>query len=463
MKKLEKMLFTFILFVFACNNVFAKEFKMQYDSVCTVERTYTIYQMFYKEDGAYKVSSDWKEFYTTGAGKNRVAFDENDVLINVEGSVYADDFVKDAAEYAKGLEGIEKKATCTDDYSTFDIEEDGYYLIKSSKGNAAMIIDFPQMDYILDKNRDPILELEISEGINRYTSYDVNIDDELNFVFSAVVEGNQLEHIVEFIVPEGLSFEPEDMVVDYLNPGDYEIIYEGLRNPNSSFGIKITDKYMSDLYNNVNLYQSMKYTFTFTGKINENINVSTEGNSKANVFKAILYYGDSNMEKSINIRTWGYSLITGYYGADNKLVKVPNVHYSISKDSKGEELLSFVKISEGTYRLAKSNDTNKVTDLVNNNDSDIVLLGLDSGTYYVFQNTVPYGYKASESSAITLEIEDGNEINLKNYSKIFLVTPQSVMLPTTGGTGTTLIITIGLMMFVLSLSAIITKMRKNIN
>ena len=106
MKKLEKMLFAFVLFVFSCSNVFAQEFKMLYDSTCVVERTYTIYQMFYVEDGAYKVSSDWKEFYTNGAGKSRVAFDENDVLINVEGSVYADDFVKDAVEYAKGLEDM---------------------------------------------------------------------------------------------------------------------------------------------------------------------------------------------------------------------------------------------------------------------------------------------------------------------------------------------------------------------
>lgn len=463
MKKLEKILFVFMLLIFFCNNVFAKEFKMQYDSACVVERTYTIYQMFYVEDGAYKVSSDWKDFYTTGAGKNRMTFDENDVLINVDGSVYADDFVRDAVEYAKTLTGVEKKATCTEDYSTFDIEEDGYYLITSSKGNAAMIIDFPKMDYIVDKNRDPILELEIIDGLDRFTSYDVNIDDELNFVYSAVVDGTQTEHIVEFIVPEGLTIDPTKMVVDLLNPDDYEIIYDGLKNENASFGIKITDEYLADLYNNVNHYQSMKYTFSFKGKINENINVSTEGSSKANVFKAILYYGDSNMERSINIRTWGYSIITGYYDTDNKLVKVPNVHYNISKDSKGEKILSFVKISDGVYRLATSNDTNKVTDLVNNSGSDIVLLGLDSGTYYTFQKMVPYGYKASDSGVISLEINEENEINLKFYSKVFLVTPQSVMLPTTGGTGTTLIITIGLMMFVLSLSAIITKMRKAIN
>lgn len=457
MKKLEKILFVFMLLIFSCNNVFAKEFKMQYDSACVVERTYTIYQMFYVEDGAYKVSSDWKDFYTTGAGKDRVSFDENDVLINVEGSVYADDFVKDAVEYAKELVGVEKEATCTDDYSTFDIEEDGYYLITSSKGNAAMIIDFPKMDYIVDKNRDPILELEIIEGLDCFTSYDVNIDDELSFVYSAVADGSQTEHIVEFVVPEGLTIDPTKMVVDMLNPEDYEIIYDGLENENASFGIKITDEYLASLYSN---NQNMKYTFSFTGKINENINVSTEGSSKANVFKAILYYGDSNMEKSINLRTWGYSLITGYYDTDSNLVGVPNVHYSISKDSKGEEVLNFVKISDGTYRLAKSDDTNKVTDLVNNSGSNIVLLGLDSGTYYVSQDTVPYGYKASDSSTIVLEVDDENEINLENYSKVFLVIPQYVMLPTTGGAGTTLIITIGLLMFVLSLSAIITKMRK---
>ncbi len=110
-----------------------------------------------------------------------------------------------------------------------------------------------------------------------------------------------------------------------------------------------------------------------------------------------------------------------------------------------EEKLQFVKVEDGVYKLATTDDQGeKISDLeVNSTTGILTVNGLGEGTYHITEEKAPNGYSVVDVKDVTLSLDDNKteEIDEANVTLPVINTKLS-SLPSTGGIGTT-IFTIG--------------------
>lgn len=108
--------------------------------------------------------------------------------------------------------------------------------------------------------------------------------------------------------------------------------------------------------------------------------------------------------------------------------------------------LDFVKESDGVYRLALQDDSDKTSTLVATNGT-LLIKGLGAGTYEITETKAPNGYNtvdiANKTIVANVETNDsGNKLDNVSHIEFDVVDSKLASLPSTGGIGTT-IFTIG--------------------
>lgn len=117
-------------------------------------------------------------------------------------------------------------------------------------------------------------------------------------------------------------------------------------------------------------------------------------------------------------------------------------------DSDANTKLSFVRISDGVYKLALNGETGASTTVEvgagEGNEGNLTLKGLDESEYLLTEIQAPNGYSGGVTKEVTIDVnEDGNDsvVTYGEGSQNIVNTKLSA-LPSTGGIGTT-IFTIG--------------------
>lgn len=470
MKKVLKYLFAITLFI-SFNVVFASTFEIMNGSCGSADNAYKYYRMFDKigESGTqqeYKVTENWKKFFTEGAGKDLVTLDENGIALDFS-DIHTVQIAKSAYKYVED-NNIEPEYNpvieCQADGNVkYDIEVEGYYYIKSPRGRLGIFVDPETLSAIYEKNFDPFLDLSFDDGKNlKYAA----IGDEINYVAELSIVDGAINYYLEIIGTPGIDlsdfeFDEEDLDYPILNQ-DYVLVTEDLKDENAVVGIKFNQSYLDGLESGRPL------TLFFKGKVNSDVSSSNNSQEKVNNVTVVWHYGENQVKQdSISLISWKYSINT-YYNKNSNPIDVPNVRYVLSKtnDVNSTDLYKFVKLSDGEYRLATEDDTNTTTVLVNTSGKNITINGLNIGTYYLIQKSVPFGYNPV-TGPVTMKLEiaddESNGHHLVADSMNVVLELKSVILPGTGGVGTTLLMSISLLMFVLTLSLIITKMREQNN
>ncbi|MDO5798851.1 MAG: SpaA isopeptide-forming pilin-related protein [Eubacteriales bacterium] len=138
--------------------------------------------------------------------------------------------------------------------------------------------------------------------------------------------------------------------------------------------------------------------------------------------------------------------------------------FTLSKDSKGTNPIKFVEdITTGDiYRVAKTGETGEPT-VTTPTSGRFTIKGLDAGTYYLTETQQPAGYNKLKDPVKVVIKEDGtitvgentttpvNEVKVENNT--------GSILPSTGGSGTTLIYILGAVLVLGSSVVLITKKR----
>lgn len=216
-------------------------------------------------------------------------------------------------------------------------------------------------------------------------------------------------------------------------------------------------------------YTKIKVTYTAT--VNGNITVMDSSSTTLtnNINNAFLDYNNdpygsatSWQTKTATATVYSYGIMVNKVDKENK--PLSGAKFTLSANANGDTPIEFVG-SNGTYLKTASGDTEIEVD----SSGKLTLSGLDAGTYYLTETKAPGGYNKL-SAPILVEIKD-----LKNgiadaepkgpngkpeytpanraeteandgYVPLTVVNSKGFTLPSTGGMGTVLFTTIGIVL-----------------
>ena len=223
-------------------------------------------------------------------------------------------------------------------------------------------------------------------------------------------------------------------------------------------------------YSSISSYDSIKVTYDATLNQDSSLTLGSSGNTST----VSLEY--SNNPYSSGTQTISDTTSVTIYTYGVKVIKVDNsdtektlegAQFTLLDSSKST--LYFVK-SGDIYYLASSSTSGADTTLETNSEGQIIIYGLDEGTYYLQETKAADGYyldSTKQTITITDEDLDGLLDNVDNDDDgIYEITVKNktgIVLPTTGGIGTTIFVATGVVLIVAGLSMMIITSKKKKN
>ena len=444
MKKILAVILTLTVAMTMGMAVTATSFAAKNDSITVnnakAGETYELYKLFdlkvNNEENptaySYTVNSDWTAFFTgDGAGAAYVTIENGYVTA-----------VSDAAALAKAAAAWTGKPSTPvqtvtvaegEDTAVFSGLTDGYWLITSTLGTAAMIETTPDASAVTinEKNpKDSITKQVKEDSSDSYGSAnDAQIGDTVEFQSVVTLLPNTRKVSVVDTMGSGLTYTAESVAVGDLTEGTEYTLEENA----TGFVITFTDTYINSLTKETEL------KITYTAKLNENAIADGPAFAEQAVTQntAVIKYGnDQSVQQETTTTTHKFNV---FKHATDSTDNLPGAVFSLKKDGTVVEL---IVLDDNNYRVAKGNEEGAVGTFTTVADGDIVIWGVDSDSDYTLEEiTPPGGYnKLSAEVPVTVKADNSTRIDIKNKS--------GTELPSTGGMGTTLIYIIGALLVI---------------
>lgn len=458
MKKITKLLLVIALFF--CINVNADNLTINNANMEEGEE-YKVYQMMDYAGYGNFLTDDWVDFYLNGYGANVLTvekhtkmfinFNENFDINDIEN---LEEFAKEAKSYVESitpawiLEFGYDRYNATTNSITMNLNP-GFYLIISPRGNKPAIVYIKGDKEINEKNvfisKMEIYALKNGEQVKTISAeYGKYVD----FVVKADL--NSGLNNVSLKLSGAIKVNPESISIKGVDSKYYTVNYDSNK---EELTIEFTEEYLDSIEENASL------EIKFNGSLLNEYSLTQP---------LFLDYtiNQASKDDRVIVQTWTSKIHT-YYIEDGAKGTVRGATYTLSRDKEGKDLVKFVDTyNDGyEYRLATEDDKNTTTLL--SGDTVYVVKGLSDGTYYLHQQTVPFGFaKRTDVMALKVDLVDNGDGTLTyRTDEEFGVEVQKInsVMPFTGGVGTKALISIGLVLFITSLSLIITKLRNNDN
>lgn len=421
-------------------------------------KTYTIYRIFDLNDHNsdytainYKVSTKWADFFKTGAkGLDYVTIDELGYVTWKTGASAAD-FAKEAIAFAKANNIVaDGNATAANGTVEFKDLPLGYYLVQSDLG-ALCSLDTTMPDVtIKEKNGAPTVDKKVQEGENWGKTNDANIGDTVNFETTInVIDGQPKNYVLHDKMSDGLTFNGTVEVKvgsKTLAAGtDYTLVTSGLTDK-CTFEIRFADG---------TLVANDVVKVTYSAILNEKAVIAGVGNPN----ETQLTYGNngSTAWDKTTTYTWQvnvlkYTLVKGENDEVAKEVNLAGAKFTLSKSDKGENPIALISEGNNVYRVAKTGETNTVTEITTDSTGEFTIKGLDSDTYYLTETVAPAGYNVLKTP-VKVEIKRGADGttamveytygDVTSTGTVKVLNQTGTELPSTGGMGTTIFYVLG--------------------
>lgn len=501
MKKLLSILLTLVMvFSFASASAFAdEETKGQITiSPTTNGANYKVYQLFSLDtfdvtNSAYTYmiaeNSPWLDFFTSDSVKKyftigTVDYTREDVTYNIitATDLYTEttaiDVAKAALEYAK-VNNIPATAEATANSSSvvFENLDLGYYLVDTSVGALCGLTNtLPKADVSV-KNYPPTLtkyvqEDDIKIGNPWGVSNDVSFGETVNFDVTINARVGAQNYIFHDEMEEGLSLIEESIVVKYAKFGESEgtdLVKDTHYTVNvgaddRSFDIQLSEGVCDYLKDNDTI------VITYSAKAEVLNELDTDGILN----KAWVTYGDYSALSTKNAETRTYSYGFDIVKTNESGAMLDGAEFALftsradaaAKDE--TKAVKLVKLADNSYRIATESETGTVTRIdvqLISGKSVARVIGLDDGTYYLSEIVKPVGYNELAAPR-EFSISDGNifagydaEGQYDKVSGIHIENRTGASMPTTGGTGTMMFITVGTIIVLFAGVLLVTKKR----
>lgn len=425
---------------------------------------------------SYTVTDDWKEFVTTGAGKDYftltndkfVTLTENLSLTGEEKEILA----KAALEYAveKSLTAV---ATLTASHATASNLELGYYLVDSTLGALCILTTTAPSATIREKNDIPTVKKEvladndysdtITEGDTWGAENTASIGDTVFFRSTITAKAGGVGYQLHDRLSEGLTLNKNSIVVSVngtaLTEGtDYTVEYDVLEageTETCDFVVKFTKAYLDSVKSDTTILVEYNAVLNEKAKVapNENDNVTR------------LKYSNSYTTWS---KTITYSLMFDLAKTDKQNMKLDGAQFKLYDAKTGGNEIILVPYNTVNYRVATAEE--KAAEgfrAATITAGAVMVAGLEGRVYYLEEIEAPAGYNAI-SERIEVDLTKGNlAVTWENDKYVSggvqVINETGALLPETGGMGTTLFYVFGAVMMIGAFVLLITKKRMQEN
>ena len=467
---------------FAASGTASSTGKITIDNAVT-RTTYKAYRIFdlesydtNKDVYSYKLNTNWKDFpeySTTIDGKEVRATDF--FSVNSAGYIEWNGEKKDAgADFAKLAKAFvdansiacDKKETASGATVTFTDLTLGYYLVDTSLGSLCSLDTTAPSVTIQEKNSDTTIEKKIViNGDEKVDSNSAGIGDTVNFSITITVKDGAPKDYVLHDKLSGLTFDPDSLEVKIgartLTPNtDYTL--ETNPTDGDSFDVKFT---------NGKLKPNDVVVVTYSATVAANATIAGAGNKNT---AKLVYNGKDSTEEVTTTYVWKLNVHKYTLNSTNNEVALSGakfVLYRMDGDTQKYAKLTNNKIDGWVT------DKGDATTLETSSTGDILIEGLNVGTYYLEETEAPVGYNkltkpievkitaTPDATGVSETVEYRNQ-NDSTYTPatnaiVKVLNKAGTQLPSTGGIGTTLFYVIGGVLMAVAAVLLVTKKRMN--
>lgn len=444
-----------------------------------VDESYSIYKILtlesYDADNntyIYRVAAEWEKFITDGEGKNYLQLNGNlnettatqDLYVTwkaADTDTVKQAFTKAALEYAK-TNSIAPTATKKADATTivFDKKTDGtdldlgYYVIDSTLGSLCILTTTKPTATVEEKNTIPSIKKEVQENRTKLwgTENDANIGETVEFKSTITVGTGTEKYVFYDKMDKGLTL-TESSIEVYVNETKVDETNNytttiGTATDSYTFKIEFTDTYIASLEKDATI------VITYEAVLNKDAIIEGVGNLN----EAWLTYGNKQTTEHQKTYTYSYAFDLIKKNADATL-ELTGAKFRLYTDKTGGTEIPVVEYTEECatgvkcYRRAVNGETG-----VEIEAGKVYIKGLDAEKYYLEETAAPTGYNKL-SERVEVEITTATGENTYERTSITVRNSNGTLLPSTGGIGTVLFLTIGSLLVLGFGVLLVTKLR----
>lgn len=453
------------------------------DGVITIDNaivgvTYEIYKMFdftpvseNSSQGRYRVVAEWENFLKSDEAKKYLSVNDETGTIEWVGSeeeTRKAEFAKLAVSYAvtNHIDATKsKKATSsTVEFGSLDL---GYYAINTTLGTVCILTNTNSSIKVVEKNTVPEIEKYVQEDSEESNTdggwgkvNDAAIGETVNFKSEITVGKGSQGFVMHDTMATGLNFGSTVSVTDKngtVASENYTLKTTGTCG--CTFEIVFEDSYIATLS------QEDVITVTYSAVLTDEAEIAT---GIAN--SVYLAYGENSslqtQPKTTKTYTWKMDVFKWTKeGQTEKALAGATFELRTSKTDENSKI-KFTKVENAevpTYKVDSSGSASITTDA----SGAFEIVGLDSGTYYLYETAAPDGYnKLSEPKTVEISatyddtaISADYMINGAAPATIKVENKTGSLLPETGGIGTTIFYVVGGLMMLAAVVLLVSKKR----
>ncbi len=401
----------------------------------------------------------------------------------------------DGKEDPADVNDTSKKTLTTTENGTVEVTalDHGYYFVTSNLGSLCSLTTTDPSATIYEKNDHPTIDKKIVEDKNKVDYNNVAIGDTVHYEITSEVPA--MEGYTQYVfkvtdeLSKGLTYKADTLVVKI---GETTLVkddqYTVNTSPNADGGTTIVINFTNFIQHKDKLNQPI--TITYDAELNEKAVIGTENGNpnrvKLEYSNDPAHSGDGEGEPSTDQTNWDevstYVTEIILNKVDDNQHPLAGATFTLTGEKLNTVLVKHMEVdSEGKQtekvETVVTSEAVKV-EVTTGPDGKLTFTGLAAGTYTITEIKAPDGYNLL-TSPITVIINwtapEGNTNNCTwtyawtgiedatNSNTITVVNTTGTKLPSTGGTGTTMLYAVGGVLVLAAFVLIITKRRASEN
>ena len=433
------------------------------------DQTYTIYQILELESYdasanayAYKATTAWNTFINSDAIKGTYVEVDAQGYVTWKDGADAAAFAKAAQKYAKDNsitnQGSVTATSTTVSFTGLDL---GYYLVDTTLGTLCSLDTTNPNVTMEEKNEVPtnVKTVEEDSTGNYGQKNDADIGQTVNFKSTITAQAGAENYVFHDTMSAGLTYTGVTGITlngTTVDASNYTVVTEGLTD-GCTFEVRFTQAFCDTLKANDQI------VISYTATLNENAVIAGEGNPNTSKVS----YGDSSNTKytpdsQTKTYTWDVDVFK-YTMSGETETALAGATFTLSKNADGSNPIALVSKGNNVYRVAKTGETDTVTEITTDATGKFTIKGLDADTYYLTETAAPAGYNKL-AGPVTIVIGENGVVNgtteaPQGVDEVKVLNQTGTELPSTGGIGTTIFYVLGGVLVVGAAVLLVTKKR----